>query len=101
MMCVAYLYHNFSFIIFSSGATTHLLHQLKCPLIYAKISEAEKTICIENANKIYMVKIQTLYHHLCSYQNINALLLEKFNKIVVCMLSFYCIIIHSCYPCSR
>ena len=42
----------------SSGPATHLFHELKSTLIYPEISEAQQTICIQDAHQGNMLKVQ-------------------------------------------
>ena len=56
----------------------------------------EQEVRIKNADKINIVKIEALYHHLCSHQNINPPLFELLYQYIMSIFSPYCIHIHSC-----
>lgn len=73
---VADLYQYGSFAIFPASPSTHLLHQLESSFIDPEICEIEDTIRIDHTNQVHMLKIESLYHHLCTYQYIDPLLFK-------------------------
>ena len=76
MMQLMYLYQHFSAPFLPAGTATHLFHQLKRPLIHPKIGKLHQPIGINNAYQTHFIKMQSLYNHLSSNQNINLMLLK-------------------------
>ncbi len=70
MLYICCLYQHFTLLMLSACPSTHLFHKLKRTFIHPEIGKAHQAIRIQNTYQTYVIKIQTLYHHLCAYKQI-------------------------------
>src|SRR5258705_13099903 len=58
-MCnITHLDQHNTLIAFAAGASAHLFHQLKGPLVDPEVGEIENAVAIQNAHQIHVVKVQ-------------------------------------------